>query len=167
MGADLVAYHRTTVIERGDDYPGAALANNASRGGTPLVWGGAGAPDLGLADRVSDDECSAMFGVGGAADPGSGRRLVRTRRLCSHLWRSRRHSQSAQPGLVRTEPNCAIGSPDRPPQAPMADFPASALPSGRRTEVRLVSNARDLLDIAVTSGDGFSAPRTAHSANSR
>ena len=40
MGAESVAYHRRTVLERGDDYPGMALAYYASRGETPLRWGG-------------------------------------------------------------------------------------------------------------------------------
>ena len=43
MGADSVEYHHKTVIGRGDDHPGQALAYYASRGETPLVWGGAGA----------------------------------------------------------------------------------------------------------------------------
>ena len=42
MGAESVAYHRETIIERGDDFPGAALEYYASRGETPLVWGGYG-----------------------------------------------------------------------------------------------------------------------------
>ena len=47
MGAESVAYHRRTVLERGDDYPGMALAYYASRGETPLRWGGTGAGDAG------------------------------------------------------------------------------------------------------------------------
>ena len=43
MGGASVEYHRKTVVERGDDYPGRALAYYASRGETPLVWGGSGA----------------------------------------------------------------------------------------------------------------------------
>ena len=31
MGADSVAYHRETIIERGDDFPGATLEYYASR----------------------------------------------------------------------------------------------------------------------------------------
>jgi hypothetical protein len=34
MGAESVAYHRATVLERGDDFPGRALAYYASRGET-------------------------------------------------------------------------------------------------------------------------------------
>jgi hypothetical protein len=47
MGADSVAYHEKTVMGRADDFPGRALAYYASRGETPLVWGGAGAERLG------------------------------------------------------------------------------------------------------------------------
>jgi hypothetical protein len=34
MGAESVAYHRRTVLERSDDYPGMALACYASKGET-------------------------------------------------------------------------------------------------------------------------------------
>lgn len=47
MGVDSVAYHRSTVLERGDDFPVQALAYYASRGESPLVWGGEGAARLG------------------------------------------------------------------------------------------------------------------------
>lgn len=43
MGAESVNYHRETVLGRADDHPGAALDYYASRGETPLVWGGSGA----------------------------------------------------------------------------------------------------------------------------
>jgi hypothetical protein len=52
MGRESVEYHRATVLERGDDYPGMALAYYASRGETPLVWGGSGAYVLGLSGTV-------------------------------------------------------------------------------------------------------------------
>jgi len=80
MGADSVHYHRATVLERGDDHQGAALAYFASRGETPLVWGGSGAARLGLSGNVDTAEFEAVFGPGGACDPASGRRLVRTSR---------------------------------------------------------------------------------------
>ncbi len=54
MGADSVEYHRATVIARSDDHPGQALAYYASRGETPLCWGGAGAKALGLVGNVTD-----------------------------------------------------------------------------------------------------------------
>ena len=73
MGAESVNYHRETVIGRVDDHPGAALDYYASRGETPLVWGGSGARDLGLAGAVSEAQYDAIFGPGGARDPPMGR----------------------------------------------------------------------------------------------
>ena len=79
MGADSVAYHRSTVLARGDDHPGQALAYYASRGETPLLWGGRGAGRLGLEGAVTDAQYEALFGPGGACDPTTGQRLVTTR----------------------------------------------------------------------------------------
>jgi TrwC relaxase len=62
MGAELVEYHRRTVLERGDDYPGMALAYYASRGETPLAWGGRGAEAFGLSGPVSPEGYEAIFG---------------------------------------------------------------------------------------------------------
>src|SRR5436305_12531285 len=69
MGADSVDYHRETVLHRSDDHPGQALAYYASRGETPLMWGGSGARALGLVGTVTDDQYAAIFGPGGAVDP--------------------------------------------------------------------------------------------------
>src|SRR5215467_2731521 len=80
MGAESVAYHRRTVLERADDYPGLALAYYASRGETPLRWGGAGAETLGLDGSVSPETYEAIFGPSGARHPRSGERLVSARR---------------------------------------------------------------------------------------
>jgi conjugative relaxase-like TrwC/TraI family protein len=79
MGRDSVDYHRDTVLTRGDDFPGQALAYYASRGETPLVWGGAGAEALGLVGAVTPESYEAIFGPGGARDPGTGERLVQAR----------------------------------------------------------------------------------------
>ena len=76
MGADSVAYHEATVMGRADDFPGRALAYYASRGETPLVWGGAGAERLGLVGRVTEAQYRAIYGPGGACDPTTGGRLV-------------------------------------------------------------------------------------------
>lgn len=65
MGAESVAYHRATVLERADDYPGMALAYYASQGETPLRWGGSGTTALGLDGPVSLDAYEAIFGQGG------------------------------------------------------------------------------------------------------
>ena len=72
MGVDWVNYHRETVIERADDHPRAALEYYASRGETPLIWGGSGALDLGLSGTVSEAEYDAIFGSGGARNPADG-----------------------------------------------------------------------------------------------
>jgi conjugative relaxase-like TrwC/TraI family protein len=80
MGVDSVNYHRETVMERADDHPRVALEYYASRGETPLVWGGSGAPDLGLAGTVSQVEYDAIFGPGGARRPSDGAGLVTAKR---------------------------------------------------------------------------------------
>ena len=48
MGANSVDYHRSTVIDRADDFAAQSLDYYASRGETPLAWGGSGAEGLGL-----------------------------------------------------------------------------------------------------------------------
>jgi hypothetical protein len=80
MGADSVAYHRETIIERGDDFPAAGLEYYASRGETPLLWGGMGAQALGLVGPVDNPSYDALYGPGGACDPATGERPVNSRR---------------------------------------------------------------------------------------
>ncbi len=80
MGADSVAYHFANAAERADDHPGQALEYYASRGETPLSWGGSGAAALGLVGPVTKAQFTALYGPGGAVDPTTGERLVRTRR---------------------------------------------------------------------------------------
>ncbi|MBW3575791.1 MAG: relaxase domain-containing protein, partial [Actinobacteria bacterium] len=99
MGADSVAYHRATVLARGDDHPGQALAYYASRGETPLVWGGRGAEALGLSGAVSENQYAALFGPGGACDPTTGERLVRTTRPGLELVISA-HKSVAELGVI-------------------------------------------------------------------
>ena len=72
MGIDSVEYHRKTVLARGDDHPGQALAYYASRGETPLIWGDRGADALGLEGAVTDEQYEFVFGPGGACDPSTG-----------------------------------------------------------------------------------------------
>ncbi|MDQ6837684.1 MAG: relaxase domain-containing protein, partial [Actinomycetota bacterium] len=98
MGAESVAYHRATVLERGDDHPGQALAYYATRGETPLVWGGSGAP-LGLSGAVDPGSYEAVFGPGGARGPRSGERLVRARRPGMELVISA-HKSVAELGVI-------------------------------------------------------------------
>ncbi len=80
MGADAVEYHRETVLDRGNDHPGQALAYYASRGETPLRWGGAEAERLGLAGEVTPEAYEAAFGPGGFRHPVTGEQLVNTKR---------------------------------------------------------------------------------------
>ena len=83
--------------------PGQALAYYASRGKTPLVWGGDGAARLGLAGAVSADGYEAVFGPGGARHPLSGERLVSARRPGMELVISA-HKSVAELGVIgRTE----------------------------------------------------------------
>jgi len=80
MGVDSVEYHRATVLDRGDDHPGAALVYYAERGESPLTWGGGGAARLGLTSHVSPEHYEDVFGPGGARHPITGERLARTKR---------------------------------------------------------------------------------------
>ena len=80
MGVDSVDYHRATVLGRSDDHAGRALGYYASRGETPLQWGGQLAARLGLVGAVDDASYEALFGPGGARDPHLGARLVTTKR---------------------------------------------------------------------------------------
>jgi conjugative relaxase-like TrwC/TraI family protein len=113
MGAESVAYHRATILERGDDYPGQALAYYASRGETPLVWGGSGAERLGLAGAVSGDAYEAVYGPGGAKHPATGERLVTARRPGMELVISS-HKSVAELGVIgRAEDMHAIMDAER------------------------------------------------------
>ena len=99
MGGASVEYHRKTVVERGDDYPGQALAYYASRGETPLIWGGSGTDALGLAGAVTAEEYEAVYGPGGACHPVSGERLVSTRRPGMEIVISA-HKSVAELGVI-------------------------------------------------------------------
>jgi conjugative relaxase-like TrwC/TraI family protein len=80
MGRDSVEYHRETVMNRADDHRGLALAYYDERGESPMRWAGAGCSDVGLDGEVTPEEYEAIFGVGGARDPRTGQRLVKTNR---------------------------------------------------------------------------------------
>jgi conjugative relaxase-like TrwC/TraI family protein len=99
MGTESVAYHRRTLLERGDDYPGMALAYYASRGETPLRWGGKGTGALGLDGPVSPETYEAIFGPGGARHPQGGERLVEARRPGMELVISA-HKSVAELGVI-------------------------------------------------------------------
>jgi hypothetical protein len=72
MGVDSVAYHEHTVAGRGDDPVANALDYYASRGETPMMWGGSGRLDIGLDGEVDLADWRAIFGPGGAHDPLTG-----------------------------------------------------------------------------------------------
>jgi len=99
MGSESVEYHRSTVLARGDDHPGQALAYNASRGETPLLWGGRGTRALGLEGAVTDEQYESLFGTGGACDPTTGERLVATKRPGLELVISA-HKSVAELGVI-------------------------------------------------------------------
>ena len=86
MGADSVGYRERTVLGREDDPVGNALECYASRGETPMTWGGAGGAHLGLDGEVDIDEWRAVFGTGGARRSESGKRLSCT--ACGRGWSS-------------------------------------------------------------------------------
>jgi conjugative relaxase-like TrwC/TraI family protein len=113
MGRESVEYHRATVLERGDDFPGRALAYYASRGETPLPWGGSGAFGLDLEGPVTPEAYEAIFGAGGARYPDSGERLVSTQRPGMELVVSA-HKSVAELGVIgRAEHMHAIMDAER------------------------------------------------------
>lgn len=99
MGADSVRYHGETLIWRLDDHPRQAMAYYASRGETPLVWGGEGARVLRLAGPVTAEAYAAVFGEGGARHPDSGQRLVAAHRPGMELVISA-HKSVAELGVI-------------------------------------------------------------------
>ena len=113
MGAESVAYHRDTIIGRGDDHPGAALAYYASRGETPLAWGGSGAGSLGLSGAVDNSSYDAIYGPGGAAHPSTGGRLVSAKRPGMELVIAAHKSVAELGVLGRAEDMHAIMDAER------------------------------------------------------
>ncbi|MGH9107797.1 MAG: MobF family relaxase [Acidimicrobiales bacterium] len=99
MGAGSLGYHERTVLGRGDDPVGNALDYYASRGETPMVWGGSGAALLGLSGEVDLDEWRAVFATGGAHHPGTHARLVACMRPGMELVISS-HKSVAELGVV-------------------------------------------------------------------
>jgi conjugative relaxase-like TrwC/TraI family protein len=99
MGVDSVAYHRTTVMDRADDHPGAALGHYTERGETPMVWGGGGSIRLDLRGPVTAEQYEAIFGPGGARDPATGRRLASTKRPGLELGVAA-HKSVAEVGVI-------------------------------------------------------------------
>ena len=148
MGADSVDYHRATVMNRGDDHPGQALDYYASRGETPLRWGGAGARDLGLVGNVTEDQYQAIYGAGGALDPITGERLVVTRRPGMELVIAA-HKSVAELGVIgRAEDMHRILDAER--DATLAYLDALTAHQGGRRGRACVSAPTEGLIYAVT-----------------
>jgi conjugative relaxase-like TrwC/TraI family protein len=148
MGAESVAYHRATVLERSDDFPGQALAYYASRGETSLVWGGAGADRLGLSGAVSPDEYEAVFGPGGVRHPRTGERLVSTRRPGMEIVISA-HKSVAELGVIgRAEDMHEIMDAER--DATLAYLESVTRTAGGRRGRAAVATATSGLVYAVT-----------------
>ena len=99
MGAESVEYHRATVLGRGDDHPGMAMEYYASRGETPLVWGGSGTAGLGLEGAVTAESYEAVFGPGGAKDPAPANGSCTTRRPGMEIVISA-HKSVAELGVI-------------------------------------------------------------------
>ena len=131
MGRESVEYHRATVLERSDDFPGRALAYYASRGETPMAWGGTGTRALGPEGAVTAEAYEAVFGPGGARYPGSGERLVSTERPGMELVVSA-HKSVAELGVIgRAEHMHAIMDAERDATLGYLDRVTSRL-GGRR-----------------------------------
>lgn len=99
MGLDSVAYHEHTVAGRGDDPVAGALEYYASRGETPMVWGGQGRLELGLDGEVDLGDWRAVFAPGGTRDPLTGQRLTGCRRPGMELVISP-HKSVAELGVI-------------------------------------------------------------------
>jgi conjugative relaxase-like TrwC/TraI family protein len=144
MGADSVAYHQATVLGRADDFPGQTLAYYASRGETPLVWGGSGSARLGLVGRVTKEEYAAIYGPGGARHPSTDERLADTRRPGMELVISA-HKSLAELGVIgRAEDMHRIMDAER--DATLSYLEAVTMErGGRRGRLRLSSPTAGLV----------------------
>ncbi len=148
MGVDSVEYHEHTVAGRGDDPVIAAAAYYASRGETPMVWGGRGRGLLGLDGEVDLGDYRAIFGAGGAHDPATGTRLVGCRRPGLELVVSP-HKSVAELGVIgRAEDMHVIVDAER--DATLAYLDRSGGRAGRPAgpgQVRDVDRRADLGDV--------------------
>src|SRR5438093_117974 len=108
MGADSVAYYRQTVLERG--FAGQTLAYYASRGETPLEWGGAGAP--------CPHDHVLLANVVETLDDGGGWKAADT-----NLWRDELHAATVVGRLAAARVAGELGygiEPDAGASAPRA-----------------------------------------------
>lgn len=113
MGSHSVAYHERTVGGRGDDPVASALDYYASRGETPMSWGGSGAALLGLEGEINLDDWRALFATGGPHHPESHERLVRCLRPGMELVISPGKSVAELGVIGRAEDMHAIADAER------------------------------------------------------
>ena len=92
---------------------GAGLEYYASRGETPLLWGGLGAEALGLVGPVDNPSYDAIYGPGGACDPVTGERLVNSQRPGMELVIAAHKSVAELGVLGRVEDMHAIMDAER------------------------------------------------------
>jgi hypothetical protein len=135
MGAESVDYHRETIIERGDDFPGAALDYYGSRGETPLAWGGSGAASLGLVGAVDNPSYDALYGPGGATDPTTGERLVSAKRPGMELVIAA-HKSVAELGVLGRVPPSSIDAMVTPSMPGAPWFLATSTHALHKTSLR-------------------------------
>jgi len=144
MGANSVEYHRETVLDRGDDHQGAALAYYAERGESPLAWGGAGAARLGLEGHVGPEHYEDLFGPGGAKDPITGERLANTKRPGMELVVSA-HKSVAELGVMgRASDMHSIMDAERDGTMAYLDAITQAI-GGRRGKTAIVTETSGLV----------------------
>ena len=144
MGVDSVEYHEQTVAGRADDPVMAAAAYYASRGETPMTWGGRGCRLLGLDGEVDLGDYRAIFGAGGAHDPNTGTRLVGCRRPGLELVVSP-HKSVAELGVIgRAEHMHAIVDAERDATLDYLDQLVSEI-GGRRGRAQVATSTGGLI----------------------
>jgi conjugative relaxase-like TrwC/TraI family protein len=148
MGTDSVAYHEHTVVGRADDPVVAALEYYASRGETPMVWGGLAARLLDLEGEVDLEEFRAIFGPGGAIEPKTGKRLVKCLRPGLELVISPSKSVSELGVIGRAEDMHAICDAER--DATLAYLEAVVMQRGGRRGRAMTATETEGLVLAIT-----------------
>jgi conjugative relaxase-like TrwC/TraI family protein len=144
MGVGSVDYHEQTVAGRADDPVMAAAAYYASRGETPMTWGGQGCPLLGLDGEVDLGDYRAIFGAGGAHDPRTGIRLVGCRRPGLEVVVSP-HKSVAELGVIgRAEHMHAICDVERDATLDYLDRVVSEI-GGRRGRAQVATSTGGLI----------------------
>lgn len=144
MGVDSVGYHEQTVAGRSDDPVIAAAAYYASRGETPMTWGGQGCGLLGLDGEVDLGDYRAIFGADGAHHPRTGARLVGCRRPGLELVVSP-HKSVAELGVIgRAEHMHAICDAERDVTLDYLDRVVSEI-GGRRGRAQVATPTGGLI----------------------